>query len=107
MTAGSVFFASTNDDGTNDKESIAWEMLSSFLGIEIKYELENGVLSMNAKSKIGNLLNDGTHQAALHKLKTSNLPLSAGFNGADYPEEGVWSHLEMHLKKHYASVSEG
>ena len=99
-------FASKNDDGTANKKSIAREVLSSFLGIDIKYDIGNGVLSMNIKSKIDNLLNDETHTAALHKLKmkTSNLPMPAGFNDADYPEEGVWSHLEMHLKKHYASV---
>ena len=55
---------------------------------------------------IGNLLDDETHKAALHKLKTSNLPLpaSVSFNDADYAEEGVWSHLEMHMKKNYAST---
>jgi hypothetical protein len=45
---------------------------------------------MNIKTKIGNLLSDETHKAALHKLKTSNLPLSASFNDAGYAEQGVW-----------------
>ena len=74
------------------------------MGIAIKYDVGAGVLSMNANSKIDNLLGDETHKAALHKLKTSNLPLSVCFNQADCPEECVWSHLELHLKRHYASV---
>ena len=97
-------YASKTSDGKVDEKSIAWEPLSSFLGIKIAYNLEKGVLTMSVKNKIDNLFDDPDHKSALHKIGTANLPLPASFNDGDYPEDGSWSHLEMHLKKHYASI---
>ena len=97
-------FGTAKDDGTKDAKSIAWEPISSFLGIDIDYDMKAGTLAMNVKSKIDNLFADDKHKHALKSIGTANLPQPTNFNDNDYCEEGVWSHLELHLKKNYASI---
>ena len=97
-------FASTTDDGSKDENSIAWEPISSFLGIDIKYDLKEGKLRMNVAQKIKNIFDDDVHKMALHKIGHASLPQPPTLNDSDYSEDGNWSHLEMHLKKHYASL---
>ena len=95
-------FAQRDDKGKADRESVAWEPINSFLGIDIKYDIHEGILTMDVGRKIKNMFHE--HREGLAKIGTANLPVKTTFNDEDYPEDGAWRPLELYVKKHYASI---
>ena len=94
-------FAKKLDDGRADAASIHWELISSFMGIDINYDVSGGVLTMNVKSKVDALFDEFKF---IQKIGHSKTPFPPAILNESFVEEGTWSELELQLKKHYASI---
>ena len=95
-------FASKNDDGSVNRESIAWEPISSFLGIDILYDRTKGILTMNVKAKIDKLFDD--HHPHLSRIGTLGTPVTSDFAHDGFEEDVELTPMEAYLKQHYASI---
>ena len=78
-----------------------WDILASFLGININYDVRAGRLEMDIKQKIEKLLTD---HPLLHNVRSHDVPASD--TAAEVPDSAAASYGEtdLYIKNNYASV---
>ena len=81
-----------------------WERIASFLGINIDYDLDSGVLSMDVKSKIEKLFND---HSILNVLKNVKCPTPITEDNLNVPDahKQKWAPVDHYIADKYASIN--
>ena len=79
-----------------------WEIISSFLGINMRYDKAAGVLAMDVKAKVDDFFKA---HSTLSKLGSSNVPYVDAQVKAAYasPQRSLRS-TELYMKEHFASI---
>ena len=78
-----------------------WESLSSFLGINISYDVRAGRMEMDIEQKVEKLLTD---HPLLHNLRMHDVPSSD--TAAEIPESAAskYGETDIYIKNNYASI---
>ena len=78
-----------------------WESLSSFLGININYDVRAGRMEMDIEQKVEKLLTD---HPLLHNLRMHDVPSSD--TAAEIPESAAskYGETDIYIKNNYASI---
>ena len=81
-----------------------WERIASFLGINIDYDLDSGVLSMDVKSKIEKLFDD---HSILNVLKNVKCPTPITEDNLNVPDahKQKWAPIDHYIADKYASIN--
>ena len=94
-------FAKKDDAGVPDARSIHWEHIKSFMGIDIKYDIAMGIMSMNVKAKIDGIFEE---HKELAKIGMQNTPIRADFRADGVDDTHKWKDIDVYLRKHYANI---
>ena len=81
-----------------------WERIASFLGVNMDYDLDSGVLAMDAKSKIGKLFED---RSIFNVLKNVKAPTPIPEDNLNMPSiyEEKWAPVDHYIANKYASIN--
>ena len=81
-----------------------WERIASFLGINMDYDLDSGVLSMDVESKIKKLFDD---HSILNVLKNVKCPTPITEDTLNVPDahQQKWAPVDHHIASKYASIN--
>ena len=84
-----------NIDDTN------WEGLSSFLGVNVHYDLRAGRLEMDVEQKVEKLL---AEHPLLHNIRMHDVPVSD--SASEVPESAAskYTETDIYIKNNYASI---
>ena len=89
---------------TDDYNVKDWERIASFLGINMDYDLDSGVLSMDVESKIKKLFTD---HSILNVLKNVKCPTPITEDTLNVPDahQQKWAPVDHHIANKYASIN--
>ena len=81
-----------------------WERIASFLGVNMDYDLDSGVLAMDVKSKIEKLFED---HSILNVLKNVKAPTPITEENLNVPDvyKQKWAPVDHYICDKYASIN--
>ena len=88
----------------DDYKVTDWERIASFLGVNMDYDLDSGVLSMDVKSKIEKLFED---HSILNVLKNVKAPTPITEDNLNVPDAAKqkWAPVDHYIADKYASIN--
>ena len=81
-----------------------WERIASFLGVNIDYDLDSGVLAMDVKSKIEKLFEEHSILNVLKNVK-ANTPITEDNLNVPNIAKEKWAPVDHYICEKYASIN--
>ena len=81
-----------------------WERIASFLGVNIDYDLDSGILAMDVKSKIEKLFEDHSILNTLKNVKANTPITEDNLNVPDIAKQ-KWAPVDHYICEKYASIN--
>ena len=100
---GTAYIARFKKRLVGDYNATDWERIASFLGVNMDYDLDSGVLAMDVKSKIKKLFEDHSILNTLKNVK-ANTPITEENPNVPGVYKQKWAPVDHYICDKYAPL---